>query len=177
MENPYAPPTSNVEIQHPEASLTRRKKYVVAPKECNWPNRCFKCNEQTNYKKKMKLSYVNPWIYITILLNILITLILALIFQKRFDVDLPLCDKHVKTRKNFILVQWALLATTIGVFIVGGMKNMSVLTLLGIFLSLIVILMAIASRLAYIAKLKHEKLWIRGAGRDFLDSLVEYTPE
>jgi hypothetical protein len=124
----------------------------------------------------MRLSYVNPWIYLSVLLNILITMILVLIFQKKFIIELPLCDTHLRKRKQFLIVQWLSLAATFALFGMGAALNKPLLLIISIVSFLIVVLMAIFSRIAFIAKRKNDTLWIKGAGAPFLASLREHNP-
>lgn len=177
MENPYAAPKSRlVNTNETPDGVMRRKKYVITSAEVIWPNRCFKCNNQTSNRKKMRLNYVTPWVYLSLLLNILITFILILIFQKKFIIELPLCDNHLRKRKQFLTVQWLFLAGTLALFGVGVAYDKPLALTISMLCFLIVILTAIFSRIAFIAKFKNGALWIRGAGAPFLNSLNEYNP-
>lgn len=177
MDNPYAAPKSSlINTNETPDGVLRKKKYVVTAKDVIWPSRCFKCNAATSNRKKMRLSYVNPWVYLSLLINILVTLVLVLIFQKKFVIELPLCDAHLRKRKQFLIFQWIFLAGTMTLIGAGVAFDKPLMLTISMLCFLIVILTAIFSRIAFIAKLKKDTLWIRGAGRPFLESLNEYNP-
>jgi len=176
MNNPYAAPKSRlIDTRETPDGVLRKKKYVVASKDVIWPNRCFKCNAHTSNRKKIRLNYVNPWVYLSILLNVLITLVLVLIFQKKFIIALPLCDAHLRKRKQFIFVQWTLLGMALATIAAGTALHQPEMLMIAFVLFLVVILTAIFSRIAFIVKLKQGVLWIKGAGAPFLQSLKEYN--
>ncbi|MDH5327794.1 MAG: hypothetical protein OEZ68_15610 [Gammaproteobacteria bacterium] len=177
MDNIYASPKSSlIDTRLDADAIKRKKKYVVMPKDVILPNRCFKCNEETSKRKKLRLSYVNPWIYLSLFINLLITLILVVIFQKKFTIDLPLCELHLRKRKQFLIVQWSALLGTLSLLGLGIVFDEPIALSVSMLIFLVVILMAIFSRLAYIAKHKDDLLWIKGAGKPFIESLKEYNP-
>jgi hypothetical protein len=173
-ESPYAPPKSSL-INTNSGGMRRKGRYVIFDPDIEWPSRCFKCNKATSHKKRVKLAYVNPWIYLSVLINVIITVVLAAVFQKRFSVDLPLCEEHTIKRRNFLILQWvmaALLAASIGVAISTESLAFSVTA---IFVFIVLVISAIFGRLAFAAKLKNGNLWVTGAGKDFLNSLPEFV--
>jgi len=172
-DSPYKPPQSNL-IDEGGEPIVRKGRYVVHERGAKWPSRCIKCNISTEQKKATKLVYVNPWIYLSILISPILTIILALIFQKKFDVELPVCQEHLKKRKRFLVMQWVILLLMITGFVVGIGLESGVVVAIALFLVLVVVVMAIFSRLAVASKFKNERLWISGAGKQFLDSLPEY---
>lgn len=173
-ESPYAAPNSD--LSNTEASkLYSNKHHVIFEADAEWPERCFKCNEDTKGTKKIKLTYVNPWIYLTILITPLVTIILALIFQKKFNINLPICDEHLKKRRNFLIIQWSLLALMIAGFVVGATTDSQLLLVLSLVLLLVVVISAIAGRMVHVAKYKQNRLWVRGTGKKFLQSLTIFT--
>ena len=173
-DSPYKPPSSEL-IDAKYGEITRRGRYVVLQPDTGWPSRCFKCNKETDHKREVRLTYVNPWILITILINILITIVLALIFRKRFKILLPLCEEHARKRKNFLIFQWGLVALLILSIAVGVASDWIFLVYVSIFIFALIVLSAIFGRLAYAAKFKDGNIWVRGAGREFLDSLPEHA--
>jgi hypothetical protein len=173
-ESPYAPPKSSL-INTTNGGMSRKGRYVVLDPDVEWPSRCFKCNKETNYKKTVKLAYVNPWLYLTILINILITVILVLIFQKRFIVELPLCEEHRLKRRNFLVFQWLMVALLLGTTVAAAMtEHVAFVVLAAVFL-LIVLVSAIFGRLAFVAKHKNGNIWVRGGGKAFLNNLPDFV--
>jgi uncharacterized membrane protein len=171
-ESPYEPPKSSLVNTNPD-NMRRMGRYVVLDPDLEWPSRCFKCNKETNHKKEVKLVYVNPWIYLTILINFLITLILAMVVQKKFTVYLPLCEEHRIKRRNFIIFQWSMVALFVAALSIGIVTESLVFAAIAILVFLIILISGIFGRLAFAAKFKNGNVWIRGAGKDFLDSLPE----
>jgi hypothetical protein len=173
-ESPYDPPKSSlVDLHHSDVS--RKGRYVVLDPEIEWPSRCFKCNEKTEIKKEVTLTYVNPWIYLSILFTILLTIILVMIFRKKFKTELPLCEQHIKKRKYFLLFQWAMVAIMAVGIVIGVLTSTDILLALSAFVFLVILISAIFGRLAFAAKLKNGKIFVSGAGKDFLNSLPDYV--
>ena len=174
MTNPYQPPQSNLLRPEMQASdLKRYKNYVILDSDTVWPARCMKCNAPTDFKKKTNLTYVNPWIYLSVLINILVTVVLALIFQKKFTLQLPLCETHKIRRQRFLIAQWSGLAALIGMLVVAYTAKLPALFVAAGILFIALVISALVSRLAYIAKYKDGKLWLKGIGKPFLASLQE----
>ncbi|WP_185235071.1 hypothetical protein [Teredinibacter franksiae] len=172
-DSAYTPPEAKL-VDSTPGDIKRKGRYIVMAPEDTLPSRCFKCNDDTQNKKKVKLTYLNPWIYLTILVALLLTIILALIFQKKFKIELPLCDKHIKKRKMFIAFQWVLVAlTTAGIFM-GAATDNGALIGVSITLVLVIVISALFGRLAFAAKFKNGSLWISGAGKKFLNSLPQF---
>ena len=82
-DSPYKPPES-VLVEKYHGEVYRKGKYVVHDPAADLPSRCFKCNAETSVTKKLKMTYVNHWFYLSILVTFLLTIILVLIFQKKF---------------------------------------------------------------------------------------------
>jgi hypothetical protein len=174
IESPYETPKSSL-VDVDNCNISRKGRYAVLKPDIEWPSRCFKCNQETSLRKEVKLTYLNPWIYISILFTILLTIILALIFRKRFTVNLPLCELHIKKRKKFLIFQWALVAVmSISIFI-GVLSTIDVLVLLSIVTFLVILISAIFGRLAFAAKYTNGNLWITGAGKEFLNNLPDFV--
>lgn len=170
----YAAPKSELTNAEP-AEIYRYKHYVILNSDAAWPARCFKCNADSAVRKKVNVAYVNPWIYLTLLITPIVTIVLALIFQKKFSIDLPICDSHLKKRKNFVIFQWTALLLMIAGFILGAALNSELLFILSLLLLLMVVIAAIAGRMIHLAKFKDDHLWVRGTGKAFLQSLPPFN--
>jgi len=172
----YRAPTTNVEVttaDNPD-KIWRRSSAVVVTRESIWPKRCIKCNTPTDKSINRTLVYVNPWIYLSILINILVTIVLGLIFQKKFRMDIPVCEKHIANRKRTILINWLLFL----IMIIGIWLTVAEIFKLGVLISvvalLIMVILGLSSRLAYVGKFKEPYIFVRGAKSEFLDSLNEF---
>ena len=171
MTSPYQAPTSNLVNVDDRSTLQSYKRYVISDPEAQWPGRCYKCNEPASVKKNVKLYYLNPWWYLTILIAWVVTVVIYFVARKKFVVDLPMCERHQRKRKNFILIQWGLIVLFF-IGLVGSIvtaQDPVVLFTIVVFLCLVIT--AIASRLIVVVKFKNEKLWISGAGKPFVNSL------
>ena len=170
--SPYEPPKSTL-IDTQQGDISRNGRYVIIHPDSEWPNRCFKCNEETDQNKALTLTYINPWIYVSILINFLITIILALIFRKRFPIKLPLCESHQKKYKNLLIFQWAML----GVIITGVIAGIYTDEPMYLFAAMIaffpLVISSLFGRLAHASRFRDDVLWIKGAGNEFLNSLPE----
>lgn len=173
--SPYAAPKSELNHQnsHSSSAFYAHKKNVIFKPETPWPSRCFKCNKETSRKKKLTLVYVNPWVYLTLFIWFVITIILSLFVQKKFKIELPVCDVHIKKRRRFLLMQWSLLLLALAVFAAGIHYMNDIVIALAIALVLVVVIAAIFGRMVVATKFKDEQLWVRGTGKEFRASLPE----
>lgn len=170
--SPYEPPKSTL-IDTQQGDISRNGRYVIIRPESEWPSRCFKCNEETDQNKKLTLTYINPWIYVSILINVLITIILALIFRKRFPVKLPLCELHQQKHKNLLIFQWVMLAVVISGVVAGLYTDESMYLFAAMVGFFPLIISSLFGRLAHASRYRDDFLWIRGAGKEFLNSLPD----
>ena len=58
------------------------------------PPVCCKCGAEATCEKTVKFNWYPPWIIITVLIGLLLTVILILVLQKKRTAYLPVCDKH-----------------------------------------------------------------------------------
>lgn len=177
IDNPYQAPRSTVDVTLAQdvGNIWREKSAVVVTRETIWPRRCIKCNAPTEKSIKRLLVYANPWIYLSLLISLLITIILVLIFQKKFRMDIPLCGQHITYRKRIILTNWILFLVAIA----GLWLFLDDIFEYGLLLSGVVILAMViigfSNRLVYVSRYKDPHIYVRGAKREFLDSLNEFN--
>lgn len=179
MTNPYQTPESaslGIDLNNPMTSLTevyRQKKLVVFSENSIWPKRCIKCNATTETTQKVKLSWVNPWYYLTIVFSFIVLLIVVLIAQKRFTIELPLCDIHSKKRKKSIIIRWALFSIfLINLFTAIALK-IDPLIFLSLPLFFVLLFYMAITNFINIRKVKNGTIWLKGADQSFLNSLEE----
>jgi hypothetical protein len=170
--SPYEPPKSTL-IDTQQGDISRNCRYVIVRPESEWPKRCFKCNEETDNTKELTLTYINPWIYVSILINILITIILALIFRKRFPVKLPLCEVHQRKYKNLLIFQWAMLGVIFSGVIAGLYTEEPMYFFAAMVAFFPLIISSLFGRLAHASRYRDDVLWVKGAGKEFLNSLSD----
>lgn len=117
-QNPYAPPEAGRIAAEPSSErggFWRDRKSVLLHREARLPDRCLRCNEPSVKRLDKMLYWHHPGLYFLILLHILIYAVVALIVRKKMKVSLPLCEAHLKRRRNGILMAWA---GGLGVFLV-----------------------------------------------------------
>ena len=172
----YRAPESSVDVTTADnaGKIWRNASSVVVTRETIWPKRCIKCNASTDKSVRRVLVYINPWIYLSILVNILLMLILGLIFQKKFKMDIPVCEKHIANRKQVILINWLLfLVMILGIWLTAAdVYNYGIL-LSGVVL-LAMMIYGLSNRLAYVAKYKDPYIHVKGAKSEFLKSLDSF---
>jgi len=174
IDSPYEPPKGALVDTQP-CEIKRKGSFVVLDPKAEWPSRCYKCNAETNAKRKVNLTYVNPWIYITFLLAALLTIILYFIFRKRFSIVIPLCETHIKKRKRYIMVQWGMVGLAIAFAVLGILTEDALFISVVLFILLITVFIALFCRLATAIKYKNYNVWLAGAGKKFLNSLPDYS--
>ena len=95
--NRYAPPKAIVEDRASEADMWREGKILVLRKGGAFPHRCIKCNAPSvEPKRRYRLSWHSPWLYVLILLALLLYAIVAAIVRKTAVVEVGLCARHQK---------------------------------------------------------------------------------
>ena len=172
-ESVYSPPKSEV-LTSNEGDIFGNGKFVVYNSDIDWPARCYKCNQATDGKKNITLTHLNPWFYLSILISPLLLIILGLIFQKRFKLDLPICDEHLQKRQKHVKVNWGITAAMVLAFGLGIGLEVNALIIAAVVLMLVLVLSLVIGRLIYVARRKDQQLWVRGAGPEFIDSLPPY---
>lgn len=170
--SPYEPPKSTL-IDTIQGDISRKGRHVIIRPDSEWPARCFKCNTETDQTKEFTLTYVNPWIYVSILINLLITILLALIFRKRFPVKLPLCELHKKKYKNLLIFQWSMLGVVIAGTSVGIYTDQAFYLVGAAVAVLPLVISSIFGRLATASRYRDNFIWVNGAGKEFLNSLPD----
>lgn len=177
-QSPYSPPKSTLlDTSNVSEEIYGFKKLVIQNEEDGekWPSRCYKCNAEVEQKKQVTLYHVNPWAYLTILISPLILIILSLIIRKKFVISLPICEEHIQKRKRFIISNWIVLVLTLIIGFVGVAHDLPVMIVISTILFLYLVIAAVVSRRAFIAKRKNGQLWIRGAKKEFISSLPSYS--
>jgi len=172
----YRAPASSVDVTTADnaGKIWRVTSSVVVTRETIWPRRCIKCNAPTDKSIRRVLVYINPWIYLSILVNVLLMLILGLIFQKKFRMEIPVCEKHIANRKRVILINWILFMVMLaGIWLTTTWSTEY--GFLVITTSLLAMLIyGMSNRLAYVAKFKEPYIYVRGAKSEFLESLESF---
>ena len=151
----------------------REGKKVVAHSQTALPPRCYKCNQDvTGPPMTRKLLWHPPGYYLFIFFNLIVYVIVAMIVRKKATLDIYLCDQHIRRRKNFIIAGWGGAGLGFLAMCCGVIFNLGWLTALGAVVILAAAVTGIAgSRVASPTRIKGDKVWLTGSGKEFLASL------
>jgi hypothetical protein len=155
----------------------RDGKRVVTYNQKTLPPRCFKCNQPTSETPmKRKVYWHSPFYYILIFVSVIIYVIVAILVRKRATVDIYMCPQHRTRRFYFILGGWlGAIAGLVGA-IWGIGSNNTVLIVGGFVLFLGALIGGIAGgSVSRTARIKDGKVWLAGAGKEFLASLPPWA--
>jgi hypothetical protein len=84
------------------------------------PNVCMKCGRPAPERVKKVFSYVPPWVYLLILVNLLVLLIVALALRQKRTAWVPLCAEHKGIWRRQLFLTWGSLAATLVVVVLGS---------------------------------------------------------
>jgi hypothetical protein len=161
----------------------RDAKKVITHDEMTLPARCFKCNQPSIRPPiKRKLSWHNPLFYLIILpglilhLGIIIYLIVASIFRKRATVSVHLCEKHASRRKLLLALSWISFLSGVVMIALAATLHVTWMVWVGLIAFFAgIVLSLVVSSLCRAAKIDGKRVWLTGAGREFLESLYPWT--
>ena len=166
------------------AGLWRRLDKVVTVNGTVFPDRCIKCNQPANgFRLKRKLYWQPPGYYFLFLICLfsrlfyLIILIILAIVCKKVTVHISLCQKHVAERKRAIVVAWGILGLGL-LSLVGSavfQNAIAIFIIIGlVFFLAAIIYGAVKGRSVVATKITKENAWIKGAKKEFLETLPEW---
>lgn len=163
-----------------EGGVWRDKQTIVMGPRAVLPDRCVKCNAVTPGPKLKRQLYWHPaWVYATILLNLLIYLVVALIVRKRATVEVALCPQHRQSRWIHIAIAWTLvLGGGAGIVLGANDQDLAILIGLGILAILAGIVWGVVgARIVFARRIDPQWVKLGGAGRPFLASLPEFPKQ
>lgn len=157
--------------------LWRSKNQVVARSEAPFPDRCFKCNAPAHgFKVKRKLSWHHPAIYLILFVALLLYVIVAFCVRKTATVSIPLCEQHRKQRIWFITAAWLCILGGLAVLILSAGNSSGALAVTGLLVIITGVVLGVTkATLASAGKINGDLVWVRGAGKPFLNELPEWT--
>lgn len=173
--NRYAPPRAAVEDLPAEARMWREGKLLVMRKDGEFPARCIKCNAPSVApKRRYRLSWHSPWLYLLLVLAILLYAIVAAIVRKTAIVQVGLCERHQKRVVWGRIVGWGGLLVElllVGATIATGEPGYG-LVALALALPWLVGSITI-NRLVLPQRIDDKYVRLKGCGPEFLRSLPE----
>jgi len=199
--NPYAAPAADLESPADELNVWRQKRLVIYSDGTPLPHRCYRCNQPASLRLSRKLYWTPawPWLLFFIgpisgffarhsdalgLLSALswpVALILVLVLRKRAEVDYGVCARHRKIslwlRGSALLFLAANVGCSYLVATAGSSAAGEPILLLGLLMLGVAMALAIGDSLLFglsARRIRDGKVWLRGCGSHFLNSLPEY---
>ncbi len=196
--NPYAPPAANLEHRGQIGEVWRDGKLVAMHREGQLPPRCVACNSPALLRRNERTLYWTPpaWrgsviavlaLLFTLSANgvvlaalafwpvVLIAAVTNIVIRKKTSLSVGVCDRH---RRLQAALTGSALASVAAV--AGGMFYFVAENRPGLLFALVILMFAIgiarsrSGPLAVrIARMSDDRLWLKGTGRAFRDSLPE----
>lgn len=176
-DNPYAPPAAELRVASPE-QCWRDGRHIVLRRGGDLPERCLRCNRPGLPRLRgSTYSWLSPWYFVLIPLNILVFVLVALLVRKTVRLHPVLCSAHRRERRR----DWMLfLVLMVGGFLAlagalsargTGAPEVAALALAPLLLALAIVLAARKLGELTVTRLDQDWVRLRGAGQPFLDSL------
>jgi hypothetical protein len=180
--NPYAPSKASLAVRatpsavDSEVRVWREGKTVVSMHDASLPQRCVKCNAPAHQPTKVRAVYwVNPLLYLVLLVSPLILIIVYYVVRKKADVDPGLCEAHKKRRVYGIAGAW--LSFLGGLALIGGgiASDSPGAALFGVLLLVVAIVLGMTfGRLIYVKKITKDEVRLGGFTAAYLDELPDH---
>ena len=161
-------------------------RYLFMAKDGRLPLICVKSNQPAVQHLRRKLAWHNSMIYLLLLCNILIFAVVAIICQKKADIEIGLSEEWFAKRRRACWIGWSSVLLGIGSFAVfmglAITDNGDVLPLLfglTLFLSITVPLVGgiyglLCARMVTAQKIDENYVYLRGCHPNFLARFPEW---
>lgn len=185
VHNPYASPgvpdpyMPNAVGGAPFQGLWREGKLLVMHKLAPLPDICVKSNVPAMRRLQRKLRWHHPALALTVLVNVLVYAILAMILSKKATIHIALSEEWFAIRRRRILYAWGIVLASVVLFIAGvafvdqANSALPALVIIGaIFLFLGGLIYGqYATALVSPKRMTDDYIWLKGVHPDFLDRL------
>ncbi|MEJ0000956.1 MAG: DUF4339 domain-containing protein [Verrucomicrobiota bacterium] len=164
-------------------SAWRDGKRVVTMNRTVLPARCFKCNRPAaSPPLKRKVYWHHPAFFLLIIpglflhIGLLFFVVVSLFIRKRAEIEVHLCESHANRRRTQMIVGWSMAAAGFAAIAGAIVFHIGWPLLLGLpAIVLGILIVVIGSGTVGAARINKETVWLRGAGKDFLESLRPWT--
>ena len=186
--NPYAAPADlSAAPGIPDVALYFRDGNFLAVRNgAELPSVCMITNEAADsnaWRKKVSIAWTPPWVFITIFINIIVLLIVALLFQKKAKITYSLSraarGRIVRKRRiGFVLLTMAIALVALAFMeISNGNSDMSALAIGSMSIVALIASLIVFAISNPVKVVKCRKGWfrIKGCSKEFLAGLPEYT--
>ena len=143
-----------------QSEAWRDSNFLVMGQDANLPDRCLKCNSSDGVSQKViSLGYYPKY-------N-LVLLLFGFVYYKTFKVGVRLCERHLSSRWNTILVSTLLIVGGIVAFIVGFHSSFFLFGGFAVF-AVGCLLLTIGGSPFSIERFEKPYIWIKGVDEDYL---------
>jgi hypothetical protein len=184
--NPYAPPQSDVLVPTDD-QIKYNGKLLLVTHPAVLPKFCIKCGKPCDSKQKTKkLSWVNPWWYLSFLLLGIFFIIIYLLTAKRLTVSYSLCSEHQAKERKKNIIMWSGFSLSALLIVLGSIFTDQNQTIGGLLLaagliifSLFLLAALFIPRVIIIRKAKYSKqltskrpyvFFLNGINKSFVDA-------
>ncbi len=199
MENPYAPPQSELYEDKGER-VWQQGRYLVFDRDVALPHRCYICNQATNQRLQYKVTWTHPMVIVmffvmlfgmgvfadllhhatlnsdvqAIVFILYLIVMLSLIFiKRRFKVSIGICEQHYQKRRNLTITAWLGFITSIVLFFLAtyGQSFELLMLALGIFLGTLGVAIWASQFNIRARKIEPRLICLTGIKKSYLNSL------
>lgn len=147
--------------------------YLVVRDGAILPNRCIKTNEPiADLPVTKKLYWASSWIYLLLFANVLVMVVVYLAVRKKCAVTYYISSPARSAHRIRVGVLLALFFVTVPIIIIGFANDQAAVGIAGLLVNLgSLIALCIFSNLLSVSKYVDGEFWIKGCGKEFLDSI------
>lgn len=195
--NPYAPPAAELERRDQVGDVVRKGKLVGMHPEGQLPARCVACNALAAGERMARVLYWSPRAWragalavLVVLLGLsaaginlaallfwpafLIAIVANLALRKKISIDVAICERH---RRIHSALSWAaalgILLVVAGIVNVMQIHGAAIILAIAVMFALGIARSRTGALAVRIARVEPGRLWLRGTGKPFRDSLPE----
>lgn len=155
--------------------LMRRGRTLIVGRRTELPGRCVKCNAPiTGPKLTRKLYWHPPAYYLFIFVNLLIYVIVAMCVRKTADLQVGVCKKHLRRRRNGIAIAWISFGLMIAGILWSANSGLFAPATIGVLVFIVgLIAGSVMSTIVTPTRIDNESIWLKGVCREYLDLLPD----
>lgn len=161
----------------------RDGKALVLSRDALLPECCVKCGAPPAMHLNRKLAWHHPAVYLTILVNLFVYIVVALLVRKTAKVRVPVCAAcNARRVRNIIIGTVTFILSLVmygfGISNVNTDADLSTALLIGgTVLILFSLFWALSIQLVTARKINDRFVWINKAGKNLLDTLPQWPGE
>jgi hypothetical protein len=167
-----------------EGEIYRDGKLLVMHKTAKLPYRCLKTNQDADLWLRRKFVWHTPWLYLLILFpGLLFYILIALIFQRRATIQIPLSREASRRRWRGSCTAWGLVLGGVALIVVaivfqdGSARDFPAWFLNGGLLLIVVgaVVRVVTSSIVSASRIENEFVWIKGGHPEYLAQFPDWV--